>query len=302
MEIQEFVANKKLFRQIRWFFGNRIIGRIKSRIVAVKFYFLKKITFLDLCRNLLPDSLFRENNYKKVFHIIEDNLLNKIDFTLFGKKIHYYSKRRIRLFGDLYFMIYLDQYHVQEYLRSDSVVIDAGANFGIFSCLAASIARKGKVYAFEPVEETYSYLTRNTKDYKNIQRIKLALGQSNKVSEISFDSKDLHISSLKDSGYHHYQEKFYTNHHQVKVVTLDSFIQENKIEKFDFLKIDTEGYEKEILNGGKDSIKKFKPVIAVSAYHQEGDKAEIVAIIQSIDPSYKHKLSFRGEEDLIFYH
>jgi len=302
MEIEEFVNNKKLFRQIGWYFERKIIGRIESRVLAMKLYFLKKITFRDLCRNLLPDSFFAENNYKKVFHVIEDELLKKINFTLFGKEMQFHESRPIRYFGDLYYIIILDQYHAREYIQADSVVIDAGANFGIFSSLAASIAEKGKVYAFEPVAETYSYLAQNTADYKNIQCVNLALGESNKDGEISFNPKDLQVSSLKDSGYHHFQENFYNNHHDIKVVTLDSFVRENKIEKLDFLKIDTEGYEKEILIGAKKSIKKFKPVIAVSAYHQQNDTKDIVELINAIDPKYKHKLSFRGEEDFIFYH
>jgi len=84
------------------------------------------------------------------------------------------------------------------------------------------------------------------------------------------------------------------------VQKIDTFIQKKNI-NVDFIKIDTEGYEKQILQGARETIKKFSPVIACSAYHLKGDKIEIPKLVQSINSNYHYKLLKRWEEDLIFW-
>jgi len=64
----------------------------------------------------------------------------------------------------------------------------------------------------------------------------------------------------------------------------------------DFLKIDTEGYEAEILKGAAGTIKKYKPVLALSAYHKPNDKKELPELVNSIAP---YDCELLGGEDLI---
>lgn len=93
-----------------------------------------------------------------------------------------------------------------------------------------------------------------------------------------------------------YKEKI-----KVKLTTLDKFVEENNIKKIDFIKIDAEGSEREIIKGAKLIIKKFKPKIAVSAYHLPDDKKVIPELILSINKDYKYRLVSKGEECPIFY-
>jgi hypothetical protein len=58
----------------------------------------------------------------------------------------------------------------------------------------------------------------------------------------------------------------------VKTMTLDSFVKEYNVERVDFIKIDAEGSERETLKGAKETIKKFKPRMAIAAYHLPDDK------------------------------
>jgi hypothetical protein len=87
----------------------------------------------------------------------------------------------------------------------------------------------------------------------------------------------------------------------VRVITIDDFVKENNFPRVDFIKIDTEGYEAQILKGAKETIKKFKPTMVMAAYHNRSDKELLPEIVKSIDSSYKHKLIKHFEEDLIFY-
>ena len=54
---------------------------------------------------------------------------------------------------------------------------------------------------------------------------------------------------------------------KVRTTTLDNYIRERKIEKVDFIKIDAEGAEREIIKGAEKTIREFKPRMAIAAYH-----------------------------------
>ncbi|MCX7998577.1 MAG: FkbM family methyltransferase, partial [Leptospiraceae bacterium] len=73
------------------------------------------------------------------------------------------------------------------------------------------------------------------------------------------------------------------------------------IKQVDFIKIDTEGAEKEIIKGAKETIRKFKPRMAIAAYHLPDDKEKIPELVLSIRDDYKFKLVNKGEEDLFFF-
>jgi hypothetical protein len=84
-------------------------------------------------------------------------------------------------------------------------------------------------------------------------------------------------------------------------MTLDSFVKEYDVERVDFIKIDTEDSEREILKGAKETIRKFKPRMAIAAYHLPDDKKVIPELLLSIRDDYKFRLVKKGEEDLFFF-
>jgi hypothetical protein len=88
--------------------------------------------------------------------------------------------------------------------------------------------------------------------------------------------------------------------YNVDIITIDSFVKDAGLDRVDFIKIDTEGFEKEIIRGASETIKKFFPIIACSAYHLKNDKVDIPKLVLSINPNYKYRLETRGEEDFIF--
>ena len=54
---------------------------------------------------------------------------------------------------------------------------------------------------------------------------------------------------------------------KMKSTTIDKFVEENNIEKIDYIKMDVEGAERNILEGAIKTIKKFKPSLAIAIYH-----------------------------------
>jgi hypothetical protein len=85
-----------------------------------------------------------------------------------------------------------------------------------------------------------------------------------------------------------------------KTMTLDSFVKECGIERVDFIKIDAKGSEREIIKGAKETIKRFKPKMAIAAYHLPDDKKVIPELVLSIR-NYKFKLVDKGEPVLFFF-
>ncbi len=171
-----------------------------------------------------------------------------------------------------------DQYHAK-LIKDGDTVVDAGANMGVFSVLAAQNPAV-TVWAFEPTPSTFELLKENTKYYPNIRCCNYALGEANKQSSIL-----LRVGSgtncIGEGGI------------PVLMRTIDSFNI-----TMDFLKIDTEGYEANILKGAAETIKKCKPIIAMSAYHNPEDKAELPKLLNSIAP-YDCELYYDCEEDFI---
>ncbi len=195
-----------------------------------------------------------------------------------------------------------DQYHARKFIRDGFTIIDAGANIGTFSVLAATLAPNGEVFAFEPAGGTFPLLERNASPYQNIHCFNAGLADHAGEKEIFDTGLGGTASVISDSPIYASATKHVEGAIEtVLVTTIDNFVEENGIARLDFLKIDTEGYEAKILRGGQATIKRYRPVIAMSAYHAPNDKAELPNLLRSICSDYVCELSNGAEEDLICF-
>ncbi len=76
---------------------------------------------------------------------------------------------------------------------------------------------------------------------------------------------------------------------KIQVVTIDEFLK-NVDSRVDMIKLDTEGAEKEIIEGAKYSIAYFKPKLQISVYHKAEDLWDLILQIYKINPYYKFYL------------
>jgi FkbM family methyltransferase len=89
----------------------------------------------------------------------------------------------------------------------------------------------------------------------------------------------------------------------VSTITLDDFVQRAGIQRLDFVKMDVEGAELDVLRGARESLSRFAPRLAIAAYHQDDD---LVRIPQAIDPAardyslYLDTFSAVQEETVLF--
>jgi FkbM family methyltransferase len=178
-------------------------------------------------------------------------------------------------------------------VKKGDIVIDAGAWIGDFSAYAVY---KGAIaYAFEPVEETYQLLCK-TKELNNsnegvIHPIKKGLG--NNESEINIIHNN--INSGANSIFSRPNKNNKNTSEKISITTLDKFVEENKLERVDFIKADIEGAERDMLRGASNVLKTFAPKLAICTYHLLDDPKILEDIIKEANPDYKvvhlrHKL------------
>lgn len=136
------------------------------------------------------------------------------------------------------------------------VVIDVGANHGTFVELVNNYYPSGIIYAFEPHPATFTSLKNKFPNNHNIKLVNMAC--SNESGFVNFyDHADNdgseHATLLKEIFTDLHQSKMIV--HNVEAIKLDDFITKNSIGIIDLLKIDTEGYEYNVLEGSADCIK-----------------------------------------------
>ncbi len=129
-----------------------------------------------------------------------------------------------------------------------NVFFDVGANIGQTVSDIVAFFPNAEIWCFEPVQKTFEVLKERTKG-KNINYQKIALGSENIQTEIFVDEDNLwsdmtSIVNAKTTNPENLVSELIT------IEKLDDFCLENSIETIDYLKIDTEGYDYEVLKGG----------------------------------------------------
>jgi len=164
-----------------------------------------------------------------------------------GLEIHktsVYSSQKLR-YRRLFFLLKVD------------LILDVGANTGQFGELCRSLGYKGHILSFEPSFTAHQKLLLNTAaDPLWTVAERMALGAASGEAEIniaanSFSSSilpmlDSHLSAAPHSGYVH-QEK-------VPIRRLDDVVTPSFRDSRVFLKIDVQGFERQVLSGAPETL------------------------------------------------
>lgn len=123
------------------------------------------------------------------------------------------------------------------------IVVDIGAQIGVFTVFASKLAPKGKVLAYEPHPENYRLLSQNTSlnDCNNVKLFQMAVGKNNGKHATRL------FINLKNSGGHSTTSATGNTATRVQQTSLSQIVQTHKIKRINYLKIDTEGSEYNIL-------------------------------------------------------
>lgn len=164
-------------------------------------------------------------------------------------------------------------------IEEGDVVIDCGANLGVFSAIAAW--KGAKVHAFEPMKDVFTYLEKQSEVYpEQIIPVNKALSDTcGNIEMFVGDEEHMTQSTLLEN------EGF--KKEIVECITLDKYVAENKLDKVDFIKADIEGSERMLLMGGKNVLAKYAPKLSICTYHRPDDREVLTEIIKSANPDYK---------------
>lgn len=137
-----------------------------------------------------------------------------------------------------------------------NVIFDVGANIGQSTLIFLSEFKNSYVYSFEPVSSTYEQLKFNLDKHK--QRVslnKLALGSQTGSANIVLEGNSEMFYIMEKTQL---DTSMNQNVELVEISTLDIFCQEKNIQHINFLKIDTEGGDLEVLKGSSEMLKNQK--------------------------------------------
>jgi len=154
---------------------------------------------------------------------------------------------------------------LRKYLPANPVIIDCGAHVGADSVELAKIFPKASVHSFEPVPTIYNHLKQNTRHYQNITCYQLALNDNNGIAKmyVSSGSSDASSSLLVPTGHlSEHPDIYFDNTIEAKTITLDSWASQNNIKQVDFLWLDMQGAEFNMLTASVDILPTVKAIHA----------------------------------------
>lgn len=148
-------------------------------------------------------------------------------------------------------------------LRESDLVFDVGANIGCTSILFGERCRK--VYSFEPSPTTFKFLQRNLSNagLDNVVPMNMGLGSCACESELTFAPSNRSggfVSDKTQASFGHVTEK-------IKIERADDAAKLMDLPTSDFMKIDVEGFEKSVIEGSREIIDAYKPIVALELNH-----------------------------------
>jgi len=166
--------------------------------------------------------------------------------------------------------------------------VDGGAYDGETLRQAASRVPLATAYAFEPDAENFSRLAETAKAL-DFPVVCFPCGLSNRTEWLSFSSQNGEASAVVADG-----------DTRIQCVKLDDCLVGRPV---DFIKLDVEGHDLAALEGALDIIGRYRPVLAIAAYHRWDDIWRIPEFLRRNAPDYQ--ISYRTHEyntfDSVFY-
>jgi FkbM family methyltransferase len=148
---------------------------------------------------------------------------------------------------------------IERMIRPGAVFLDIGAHVGQYSVIAGSKIGSGHVHSFEPDPRTFALLRENTQSLPNVQANQLALSDEDGIMRLYFaDSGHIGFNSLQPPKFNATAGSC-----EVRTQSLDNYILEHGIRRVDFVKMDVEGAELQVLAGATRMLAENRPTMLV---------------------------------------
>jgi FkbM family methyltransferase len=211
------------------------------------------------------EQFIKKIKYKRGFYQVEQ-----------AGRIYYlpYNNFSFEVFNSCYGLDKLPEKVVDALSGKD--FLDVGAFYGDSGIVFLSCNPR-KIYAYEPVPSSYNVLLKTIR--KNapdiIVPVKKGLGDSRQVLPIGLNSSGSSLHTAFQSGA------------KTVNIEIDTIDNECKDKNVGLIKMDVEGFEYNVIQGGLETIRRDKPVLLISIYHTGKDFFEIMPMIRACCPDYK---------------
>jgi len=181
----------------------------------------------------------------------------------------------------------------KDIIKTNDIIIEVGSHIGSHTVPLSKIAKEGCLYAFEPQLLLFNLLNNNIKE-NNIFNTEIYLEavsskeETVKLNQVDYEKLYKSNNEFNSGGIDFKVLVSNNGCYEINVVALDNKFKH--LEKLDFIKIDAEGNEFEILKGGKDLINRFHPIIYFEFVPGKNPKTmEILNFLDSFNYiSYTH--------------
>ena len=153
---------------------------------------------------------------------------------------------------------------------TNPTILDVGSNYGFISlALQSNLTSQTSIFSFEPHPEIVKAFSRSIlkNDIKNIILENVAVGNDNEQIEINLFGQ---TSNILDTGNKVVQKV------KINQIKLDDYLLDRNIIP-NFIKIDVDGYELNVLKGLQDTINKYKPIMVV----ETNDSEEVLQFLKN---------------------
>jgi len=170
----------------------------------------------------------------------------------------------------------------EEAVKAGDIVLDCGANVGVYTRVALESGAK-LVVAIEPAPENIACLKRNFP-------AEIASGRVVVYEKGVWDKDDLlpiqidPRNSAADSFLIHREGG--VEGARIPLTTIDKLVAELMLERVDYIKMDIEGAEQRALIGARATLAKHHPRLSLAAYHNPTDPEKIPALVRQAWPGY----------------
>lgn len=168
-------------------------------------------------------------------------------------------------------------------VRKDDIVLDCGANVGVFIHEALAAGAR-LVIAVEPAPENLECLRRNFAAEMRAGTVVVypkGVWDKEDLLPLNVDPENAAADSFVIRT-----EKAVTGP-VLPLTTIDRLVAELKLERVDFIKFDIEGAEQRALAGARGTLSRFHPRLAISSYHRPDDPEKIPLLVRAAWPGYR---------------
>ena len=254
----------------------------------------KKDEKIIICR---PEKAFGSlgivvRDFDDFFETLVPDVIQNINVIDFSKPQFYTLKRN----NDKFFfhdicepIAVTDIYISKAALKEGDVVLDIGSYCGTQTIFFSRLVGKtGAVLAFEPDAVTFKSLEENIAEHKCLNITALNIGLYSSDGEIGFSGDSGMGASISSEAAF-----------KIKVRRLDSICKEYNLQKIDFIKMDIEGAEIDVLESSKEVILKYKPRFIIEPHFIDGvlNDKQIIALFDELN--YETQIVKQGTFDYL---